>query len=229
MTEQAAATAPPVVPAVAQETTVPAQAQVAAPVDSEPTTDPGWLANRLDRAKASASANTLKDLGADSIDSVKTQLAELADLKASQLSEQERVSVERDALKVKADRSDALEKSITAYADRELAGLTEAQSTAVKAIAGADAARILSTIDSLRPAWGAVVPVVPTAPAAKQAAPVPVPATPATTAQPAGPPSAGTTSPQDISAEFKRQQTANPFAAAALLQRYGAEICVPNK
>lgn len=179
--------------------------------------DPAWLPKRLEQAKNSAIADALKLAGFSSIEDAQAAAAELKAIKEAALSDQERAQRERDELKTKADRAAALEQSVNLYATRELSALTETQQAAVKALAGDDPARVLTTIEQLRPTWAAL-PVAPVAP---------VP--PVTTAPPHGPPSSGHTSPVDYRAEYTRLKSINPFAAADLLARHSAEIFAANQ
>lgn len=179
--------------------------------------DPAWLPKRLEQAKNSAIADALKLAGFSSIEDAQAAAAELKAIKEAALSDHERAQRERDELKTKADRAAALEQSVNLYATRELSALTETQQAAVKALAGDDPARVLTTIEQLRPTWAAL-PVAPVAP---------VP--PVTTAPPHGPPSSGHTSPVDYRAEYTRLKSINPFAAADLLARHSAEIFAANQ
>ena len=216
------ATPPPAAPAADPPTTVAAPAPANPPADPPPG-DPDWLPVRLDRAAKTANADMLKDLGADSADAVKAQLEELAELKKAQLSDQERATAERDELKGRADRAEVLEKSMAGYATKELSGLSEPQMAAVKAIAGEDPTKILSTIESLRPTWAAAAPPV-DPPADPPPAADPPAAPPATTAHGGGPPPAVSVSPPDVKAQYDAARITNPFKAAELLTDYPDEI-----
>ncbi|HEY3494734.1 MAG TPA: hypothetical protein VGK73_08620 [Polyangiaceae bacterium] len=147
------------------------------------TEEPPWLPGRLDQAKKSERAAVLKGLGFASEAELK---AALDAGKAAQAANQ--TQAERDAARIKeleplATKATVLETTVKGYADKELAGLTEAQRVAVAAIAGDDPARILTTIEQLRPTWAASAPAAPATP------PVPAPAstTPAGTPAPPKP------------------------------------------
>lgn len=117
--------------------------------------------------------------------------------------------------------------AVASQATAELAGLTEAQRTAVVAVAGDDHARQLTTIVALRPTWATSAPVAPAAAPATPATPAAPaqPAAPATTAPPANSAPAPTNeSPTDHKAEYARLKATNPFAAADYLNRNHAAI-----
>lgn len=200
------------------ETPAVEQSPVAVPEAAAPPAEPkepAWLPERLARAKSTGAEELLKTAGFSSLDELKAAKEELQKLKESQLSEQERAQKERDALMQRATRAGELEAAVSAFAARELTALTDAQAQAVKAIAGEDPARILATIDSLKPTWAA---------AAAAPAPAPAPAAPATTAQTGGPPAAAQHSQVDHLAEFKRLKSTNPFLAQRYLAEHQAEI-----
>lgn len=202
-------------PAVTPEAT-PAPEVVPPPVEVKPpeSQDPAWLPERLARAKSSGVDELLKTAGFGSVEELQNARDELQKLKDAQLSEQERAQKERDELKLRADRAGALEATVSSFANRELAGLTEAQASAVKAIAGEDPARILATIDSLKPTWAAAA--LPPAQEPKEQLD--------TTAQVGGPPAAGSQSTIDHKAEFNRLKSENPFRASQYYAAHQAEI-----
>jgi hypothetical protein len=126
-------------------------------------------------------------------------------------------------------RATALEQTVKARADLELAGLTDVQRAAVAAVAGDDSARVLSAIDALKPTWGSApatqtvaTPVVaPTTPVA----PAPVaPAPAATTSPPPTAPGSATGSPPNRKAEYEALKKTSGVAAAAYLNRYERDI-----
>ncbi len=182
--------------------------------------EPDWLPKRLEQAKSSAVAEMLKTAGFASLDEIRAAREELQKIKDSQLSEQERAQKERDELKLRADRAGELESAISSYAARELSALNEAQSQAVQAIAGEDPARILATIEKLRPTWAAAATVEPQKPEPK-------PVT--TTSQSGGPPDTGNQSPVDLDAEYRRIKSVNPFEAASLIRQHGPGILTTNQ
>lgn len=183
--------------------------------------EPAWLPKRLEQAQRAAQTALLKELGIDSSDAAKAQLAELKELKQAQLSDQEKMEQRLAELEPAAARTQALEESLAGYAERELSALTEAQQTAVKGLAGDDPAKVLSTIESLRPTWAQAAPETPSKPEEP-------PPAPATTGHAGGPPATGKQSPPDLAAEYARLRKENPFAAAQLLKEHGPAKVSPH-
>ena len=119
-----------------------------------------------------------------------------------------------------------LETTIKARADVELSGLSEAQRAAVSAVAGEDSARILSTIDALKPTWAVAAPVAAVTPVVAAVVPqvaVSVVA-PATTSPPPVAPGGAAGSPPDRKSEYQALKAKSSVAAAAYLNRYESEI-----
>jgi hypothetical protein len=178
--------------------------------------DPDWLNDRLDRAKKSRDAETLKALGVDSFDAAKAAIA-----KAKQLEEASKSEIEKFAEKVKslepaAKKAAELEAKIAKYADAELAKLTDEQKAAVAAIVGDDKARALDTIEALRPTWAAK-------PAEKADATKALPP-PAKTTASGAPPAASTTTNVDHKAIYERLKTEHPMKAAQYALQHATEI-----
>lgn len=189
----------------------------AAPV-TEPKTEskqeePAWLKPRLEQAQRSAETGVLKRFGVEKPEDLEAKLARLAELEKSQLSEQERVSLELAELRAKAERAKALEESIGMVASREVSGLNELQKAAVLALAGADPAAQLRTIESLRPTWAAM----------QVSAPAQVTPPAQTSAAPSQPASAQL-SQIDHKARFAELQKTNPFAAAAYASQHASRL-----
>lgn len=234
---QPAPVTPPATPVVAAPPVAPvAAAPVVAPApDAPPQTDPAWLNPRLEQAKRAAQAALLAELGVEDPAAAKALLAAAKAAEEAQKTELQKARDEAAALKPKAARAAQLEQTIKSRADIELAGLTEAQRAAVTAVAGDDSAKVLSTIDALKPTWvsAAPAPVATPAPApAAQPAP-PAAAPPAAPAIPAPPantspaptaPTSGNVSPPDRKAEYQALKVKNPIAAAAYLNAYASEI-----
>lgn len=172
-----------------------------------------WLKPRLEQAQRSAETGILKRFGVEKPEDLEAKLARLAELEKSQLSEQERVSLEMAELRAKAERAKALEESIGMVASREVSGLNELQKAAVLALAGTDPAAQLRTIESLRPTWAAM----------QVSAPAQVIPPAQTSAAPSQPASAQL-SQIDHKARFAELQKTNPFAAAAYAQKHASQL-----
>lgn len=181
------------------------------------TADPTWLPERLERARATAKAEaiaeTLKTLGAESLDVAKARIAKATELEESQKSEIQRLTDKTTALETEAKRAKALDEVVAKHADTELAKLTDDQRDAVKALAGDDKARTLTTIEALRPTW--VKPATGAATITQGAQ------TGATGAPPAGngpPPTV------NHKATWESLKASNPIYAAQYLEAHQAEI-----
>lgn len=123
--------------------------------DVLPEKDENWLKGRLDQAKKSGQKELLKSLGVDKPEDVKAALDRLKVLDEEKLTTEQKTAAKLAELEPKASRAVALEATVKAYADKELAGLSELQRAAVTNLAGEDPERVLKTIESLRPTWGA--------------------------------------------------------------------------
>jgi len=188
-----------------------------------------WLPSRLQRERQAAERALLEQLGVPDIATAQQRVQAGATASAS------------------AARAAQLEQTVRERSEYEMASLTPAQQAAVRSLAGDDHARILTTINSLRPTWG-VAAIPPQAPnstttnaapppntagnaAPPPAAPVAAPAAPPPAAPPAdtapgrtapggGPPPPATTH----TAIYKSLLQTNPFAAAQYGQKFGALI-----
>lgn len=176
---------------------------------------PAWLPERIEQAKRSAMAETLKALGVTDVESAKAAIAKARELEEASKSEIEKLAGKLAALEPQAKRAADLEERIGRLADAELAKLSDAQRDAVKRLAGDDRARMLDALDALRPTW--------TAPAAPTNAPAPLP-TAASTAQAPAPPPAAKTHGVDHRATYEALKASNPVMAAAYRQRFGHEL-----
>ena len=206
--QQPAAVVPPVPPPA------PAPAPVAVAAGGEE--HPAWLPGRLAREREAAQRALLTELGVPDLPTARQRMAEAANMTTATA------------------RTARLEQTIKQRVDVELAQLTTEQRTAVTAIAGTDPARVLTTIDQLRPTWGAPIAATPVTAqqAGTVAAPAPAaPPTPAPTPPPAdtapgrvapggSPPPPATTHTAHHAALLKT----NPFAAAAYSRQYGRLI-----
>lgn len=212
-TQSAPAPAPAATPA-----TVSAEQQPQAP-------DPTWLNSRLEQAKRSARDAVLKELGVADAAAAKAILEAAKAAEEAQKTELQKAREKAAALESVAQRATVLEQTIKSRADLELASLTEAQRAAVAAVAGDDSARVLATIDALKPTWTSAAPVAEQQPAAPAPAVPTAPVPPASTAPaPTAPPGTGPTSPPDRKAEYLALKQKNPVQAAAYLNRYASEI-----
>lgn len=202
-----AVTAPPVPP--------PAPAPASAVAGGEDA--PAWLPARLQREREAAQRALLADIGVPDLATARARMAEAANAASATA------------------RTASLEETIRQRVTVELASLTPEQRTAVTAIAGNDQARVLSTIDQLRPTWGEARGNAPTAvttitaPAANPPADAPVPAPPAAPPADTAP---GRTAPGGTqppaqpthSSQYTALLKDNPFAAAQYFQRFGKLI-----
>lgn len=160
---------------------------------------PSWLAPRLARERAQATAQALKDAGFDSPEDAKAAGEER--------------KAEREAKKSVTQRNVELEatlkannEAMSAYARGQLATLNDVQRAAVAAVAGDDPAKQLLTIEALKPSWAGAA--VPAATAVKEAPKDTAPAhsAPKDTGHSASPP--------DLKAIHADLKAVNPVAAA---------------
>ncbi len=122
------------------------------------------------------------------------------------------------ALEPLAKKAADLEIVVAKHADGEMAKLTDEQRAAVAAIAGDDKARVLTTIEALRPTWKAA----PTAPAGN--APAPIPAAANTSQQPPPAPNASAANGVDHAATYKALKAETPVMAAQYLSVHQRDI-----
>lgn len=185
-------------------------------VTAKPDAEPAWLPERLARAREAA----LKELGFASVEDAKAAKAAADAAKTDAQKQAEKLAeLEKVAVKAKAH-----EASLSRMADVELAKLSDAQKSAVTALAGDDKIAALDVIEKLRPTWTTQAPAATT-----EAAPKPPAGPPASTAPGRTAPAAATTSKADPKTEFKQLASTNPFAAAALLQTHFGAIVSPDK
>jgi hypothetical protein len=223
----ASVAAPPV-----QAAPVTAPAPVAAPVvatpapaPAEPQADPAWLNPRLEQAKRAERDRILAELGVKDPAQAKAILDAAKAAEEAQKTELQKAREEAASLKARAERATVLEQTIKGRADAELASLTDAQRAAVAAVAGDDSARVLSTIDALKPTWAVAAPVVAPAPAAQPAPAAPVAAPPVSTSPaPTAPSGNAPASPPDRKAEYLALKAKNPIKAALFLNQHTNEI-----
>lgn len=187
-------------------------APAAAPPAGAPEKDPDWLNGRIAKAKKSAEAEILKQLGVTDFEAAKKAVA-----KAKETDEAEKSSAQRAVeAKAKADQAEAeaakLRETIKEHAARQMVGLTEEQKKAVSDVAGDDPAAQLRAITALAPTWAKAepTPVGGVAPVAKTPDTAPAP----------GAPKGTTASPTDPRAEYDSLKKTNPFAAARFGQQH---------
>ena len=204
-----------------------------APPATQATTDqqdPSWLAGRLERAKEAAMKDIARMLGVENLEKAKATLEAARKAEDERKTELQRLTERTVALEAAAKRAEQLEGVLSQRAEVELVGLTDAQRSAVLALAGEDKAAQLRAITALRPTWQA-------ASAASTAATTPSQADSASTAAAAprvapASTSAATTQPASTSAqptvdhkaEYSRLRATNPVFAAHYLQAYRSEI-----
>lgn len=211
----------PAAPVVAPLAAVPAvAAPVAAPVVATPALpvveDPGWLATRLERAKAAEREAVLKDLGVSDPAAAKAAIAAAnAAAEAQKSAEQRALEASNRVTSLSAD-TERKDKILKEQAGRMLMALTAEQQKAITEFAGADAEKQLQAIYHFAPTWAAqAVAAEAAARAALPAVPA-VPAAPANTSPAPGAPSSETPgSPPDPKSVYQTTRATNPFAAAA--------------
>jgi len=205
------AATPPV--AIAAPAATPAAAPPAAP--AVPEVDPVWLKARLERERASGVKDALKASGFASVEDAKTAADAAKATADANKTATERAAELKAQLDAKTSEAAALGVAANEWAGRMMGGLTEAQRTAVKAIAGDDPSLQMKTISALQPTWSAQDAAVATATAeaaAKAAAAAPT--TVANTAPTAGAPSGAAPVLPPERATYESIKATNPFAAA---------------
>lgn len=208
------AVAAPVVP-------VPTPVVVPTPPVEPPAVDPNWFKPRLDQAKRAAETALLATLGVKDTAEATALLEAARAAKEAQKTELERKDEKIKTLESASARFAEYEQTIKARAEFELAQLTDSQRASVTALAGADMAKTLSTIDVLKPTWVAPpAPVVATPPAAAVVVP------PVNSAPPPNAPGGNVPgSPPDHKAVFKSlKDSGNGVAAAAYLNKFQSFI-----
>jgi hypothetical protein len=204
----------PVVPPVVAVPPAPATAAVPPPpaVAGEPTEDPPWLAGRLARAKTKA----LADLGfKDEAEARAALEARRAAEESTKTLEQKRLEAETLAGKLKQDNAE-LSAYVAQVATSRMAALTDAQRSAVTAVAGDNPKLQLSMIDAFASTWA-----TPAAPLG--APPPPAPPKPGQTAAPAPPPPAPGTPKTDFEKWNDLKQT-DPVGASLFYQLNSMKI-----
>jgi hypothetical protein len=151
----------------------------------------------------------LKELGVETIEQAKANLAELKKLEQERMTETERLKARVAELEPIAKERDEYKGAIAARAAQELAALSPEQRAAVEGIASTPSAQ-LKAIETLRPTW------------AKAAAPIAAPAS--TTPAPSAPPAASTTSGPNHYEVWQSLKKTNPIAAASYLDLHQVEI-----
>lgn len=190
-----------------------------APAAVPPIGEPEWLPKRIEQARKNAEAETLKALGVDSLDAAKSAIAAAKAKAESEKGYETRATEATAQAAALAAENARLLDSTKEYAARMMVGLTAEQQTAVKALAGEDPARTLSTISALAPTWA-------NAEAAKAAAAASV--VKPTTAPAAGAPNGAAPPAPTHRSTYEAMRITNPFAAAA----YGdanPEVYEPKK
>jgi hypothetical protein len=172
--------------------------------------NPAWLPERIEQAKRSAMAETLKALGVADVESAKVAIAKARELEEASKSEIQKLADRLASVEPQATRARDLEERLSRFADAELSKLSENQRAAVMRIAGDDKARALDTIEALRPTWSSQSQSAPSAP---------LPA-PASTAQQAPPTPAKPSNGIDHRATYEALKAQNPVMAAAYRQQH---------
>lgn len=217
------ATNPPAQPAATPPTATPQPQAPAAgqPAVQQQPVDPNWLNGRIAQAKKSAESDLFKKLGVKDEAELASRLGDAKKLEDEKKSDLEKRDGKIKELEPKAARAEQLEKTVAARAERELADLTEEQRAAVKSLAGEDPAKVLETIDALKPTWKAQA----SAAGAQQPKPAP-----ASTTGAAPPPTPATPpAPVDHLAVYDDLKTKNPMMASHYLETYGSQIAAARE
>lgn len=230
--------------AAAPATQAPAAAPPAAPaapppkVDAEPKVEmtPAQLKARLEEERAKgekkAAADVSAALGVD-IETAKKLIAEAKAKEDAQKSEVQKLTEQLAAEKARLADFEAYKAAVNARATVEFNALDDTQKAAVEALAGADPAARLRTIDTLKPTWAAAqqaaaeaarIKAEAEAAAAATAAKPPPLAPPATTAPPAAPAATHTAPPPNILAEYEALKRDNAFLAARFYAANASKI-----
>jgi hypothetical protein len=180
---------------------------------------------RIAQAKRSSEAETraalLKELGVDSLDTAKARVAAAKKLEDDAKSELDKRDERIKQLEASAAEVGPLKQAITERAVSELEGLaTDAQREMVKALAGDDPAKQLTTIASLRKGGAFAPPAPPVDPKTGKPA-LPPPAS--TSAAGVAPPPASPGAPNH-KATLESLEKSNPMAAAHFALRHQGEI-----
>lgn len=173
-----------------------------------PEGEPNWLPARLERERR----QVLKDLGVESIEDGKKAIAEINAKRESEKTAAEKASDLDNKLKAANAEKATMAETLATYAKSLMGGLTEAQKSAVIAIAGEDASKQLKAIEALTPTWQTKAPdaAAATATAVATQKPVVADTAPAKTA----PGDTPTTSPPDPKAIHAELLKTNPVVAA---------------
>lgn len=170
------------------------------PAASTPEAEPKWLPERLAQAERSAEKKLLERFGVSDFEAVSKAIATAkATEEANKTAEQKAIELAATNLRL-TTASEEQAKVIADHASKLFTALTPEQQTAVKAIAGEDPLKTLSTINALASSWGTpsavVLPTVNTGPGRSMPVSIETP---------------GTT---DHSAVYQSLAASNPFAAA---------------
>lgn len=217
-------TVPPVVvvappPAPPPAPPVPPPAPTPETVVEPPAVDPNWFKPRLDQAKRAAETALLATLGVKDTAEATALLAAARAAEEAQKSELQKKDEKIKSLESVAVKVAEYEQTIKTRAEYELSQLTDAQRTSVAALAGADMAKTLMTIDALKPTWVVAKPAVVVE--AKPAEAPPVNSAP----PPKAPGGEVPGSPPDHKAVHKSlKDSGNGVAAAAYLNKFQSFI-----
>lgn len=195
-------------PAPPPEPTAPAEAKGPKASDLPPEA----LAARLEREREAERKRVLAELGVENVDSGKAALEAYRKAQREQLSEVERLRIEREELAKKASQADQLTAIVKLQADAALSAISEQQRAAVQRMAGDDPAKQLQVLTSLREGGFLTVATSGAVPA------------PATTAPPPSAPSTVTPPNPDRLSAYESLLARNPMAAAKYMALHGGEI-----
>lgn len=206
-----AAGAPPAAPPTSAQNppAPPAPAPAAPPAPPANPGDPAWLNGRIKQAKESAStearASLLKELGFATPEEAKAA-ADAAKKAADANKTAEQRAIEAETARQAAESEAARHKAATTeYAARMIAGLTPEQVEAVKAVAGDDPAKQITTITAMQKTWS-------TQQTTTTTTTTPAPGT--TTAPPPNAPNGVVPQPGNDRSQYEQLANQNPFAAA---------------
>lgn len=192
------------------------------PVTTVADLPPEALKQRLDavrdRAASDARAALLAEIGVTDASEAKRLMAEAQAAADAQKSELEKLTDRANAMSVQLSKAEQAGVALKAYADAELAALSEERSAAVREVAGDDPAAQLRALVAMRKTWAPAKPEATEEPTPQQAPVKPASTTPTT----GGPPEAGATTPINHRERFLQLKAKNPYLAAEYLNAHGA-------
>lgn len=148
----------------------------AAPAKSDPTPkndDVSMPKAAFEARLEQAQRSVLKALGIESIDAAKAALATAKAAEDAKKSDAQKLAEYEGQLTSKSASVDALTKTVAAFAQSQMASLTDGQKAAVMSIAGDDPSKQLSTLEAMKPTWTLPAPATVAAPVITNSGPPP--------------------------------------------------------